>query len=110
MTTSSSSDIIEMKELILQIGYKSLRWDALSQYIGTLERAIIFYTRCTLCGSENLPNKCKKALADLFSREYNGEMDVWLKEIMFLTHPKPRDDAQSELFEALKQYEGESDV
>lgn len=52
-----------------------------------------------------LPNALKKALGEGFGRfdayalaKYNGEGKIKFKDILNLTHPKPKDEAQSELF------------
>jgi len=109
---ASSRDIIDMTTLIPRVSCREVSKEAISELIGSLERAVIFYSLYTSNGEENLSNKCKKALAILFTREYNGSIEdrfkPWLREIMFKTHPKPKDDEQSELFEALKLNEGEN--
>jgi hypothetical protein len=105
------ADIIEIRELIERVDSLKVNSHTLSTYIGSIERIMLFYILYTEAGTKKLPTRCKKALAEAFTREYNGEeqlvFKLWLRQIMFLTHPKPRDDAQSEQFEALKQYEGE---
>ena len=55
-----------------------------------------------------IPNSLKKAVADAFNRfdayqfaKYNRNGQVKLRDAMFLCHPKPKDEAQAEIFKKL---------
>ena len=110
---ASSRDTVDMKTLMLMGGYRWLSKDEMAFHIATLERAVVFYTLYINSREKGLPSKYKKALAIVLEKEYNGSIEdrfkPWLREIMFKSHPKPQSDEQSELFEALKHYKGESE-